>query len=329
MTSVLLTGLLLIPIGAFASAAFASLMRRRSPGQQIRDYGPSSHAIKAGTPTMGGLMILTLWLAGVGLLSVWRSIGPTGGFVLATAVVCSAIGAADDLISMRRRRSAGLSGPAKLALTSIGAAALWFAFRETLTVPVAVPFTSIALPLPPAASLALVWIVLLSTTNGMNLTDGLDGLASGVAVIVLVGLILLRPTETNLTLIVPLIGALLGFLAINVHPARLFLGDVGSFLLGGVIAAIALAEGLAFVLPILAGVLVLEVGSVILQVGSLRLTGRRVFRMSPLHHHFERSEDPERDHILPACQWPEGQVTVRFWILSVAFVGLAVLATKV
>jgi len=329
VTPIILTGLLLVPISAVASVLFARRMRSRSPGQQIRIYGPSSHAAKAGTPTMGGVIVFALWIAGIGLLTIWHFPSASTRFVVAVAALCAGVGAADDAISMRRRRSEGLSGLAKLALTSVIAVGLWFAFREMLSVPLLVPFSSIVLHLPPAASLALTWFVLLSTTNGMNLTDGLDGLATGVAVIVLGGLILIRPTATTLVLAVPLIASLLGFLTINAHPAGLFLGDVGSFFLGGAIASIALINGLAFILPILAGVLVLEAGSVILQIGSLRLTGRRIFRMSPFHHHFEQSNGATRDHLLPAFQWSESQVTVRFWIVAAAFVGLAVLATNV
>lgn len=325
----LLVGLLLVPVSALASVAFARFMRTRALGQQIRIFGPVSHAVKAGTPTMGGLVVFALWLAGIGVLAFWHRPDDATGFVLATAALCAAIGAADDIISLRRKRSTGLSGPAKLALTSVAAGVVFIAFRDVLLVPVRIPFASTDLHLPTMATLLLVWFVLLSTTNGMNLTDGLDGLAAGVAAIVLAGLILLRPTASNLALIVPLIGSLVGFLWINVHPAGLFLGDTGSFFLGGAIASIALVNGLGLLLPILAGVLVLEAGSVILQTGSVRATGKRIFRMSPLHHHFEHSDDPKRQHLLPAFHWDESQVTVRFWILAGFFVGLAVLADRI
>ncbi len=130
-------------------------------------------------------------------------------------------------------------------------------------------------------------------------------------------------------LILPLIGALAGFLWLNAHPASLFLGDVGSFALGGVIGALALANGAALLLPILAGVFVLEAVSVILQVGILRLTGKRLFKMSPLHHHFENSSNRGATHWLPAFEWPESKVTTRFMLLQAGFVVLAIWAAGI
>jgi len=326
---VLLAGLALVPACAFLCARFAESMRRRSLGQSIRSLGPASHAAKAGTPTMGGIVVFALWLAATVVLLVWHPATPMTVFVLTSATLFATIGAVDDWISLRHRRSMGLSAIAKLALLSVAALVLFFTFRDVLAVPVEIPFSSASLALPPVAVFFLAWIVFLSTTNGMNLTDGLDGLAAGVAVLILIGIILLHPTRENLILCVPLIGALVGFLWLNVHPASLFLGDVGSFFLGGVIAALALANGMVFLLPILAGVLVLEVGSVILQVASCKALGKRLFRMSPLHHHFECSADPPREHILPAFRWPEGKITVRFWILQGFFVGLALLAARI
>ena len=301
-------------------------MRRRSLGQAIRDVGPAGHAAKAGTPTMGGAVLLVLWLAAALLLSSQYPATTSTGLVLAAGCLFAAIGAVDDLISLRRVRSLGLSPLVKLALSSGAVAILFFAFRDALSVPVMIPFTSQSITLPTTALFFLTWFVFLSATNGMNLTDGLDGLATGVAGLTLLGIVLLRPTEANLVLCVPLIAALVGFLWINAHPAGLFLGDIGSFFLGGVVAALALANGLTFLLPILAGVLVFEVASVILQVISLRTTGRRLFRMSPLHHHFERALGTRHAHILPAFEWPEGQIVLRFWILQGAFVLLALVA---
>jgi phospho-N-acetylmuramoyl-pentapeptide-transferase len=325
---VLLAGLALVPACAFLCSRFARFMRRRSIGQVIRSLGPASHATKAGTPTMGGIVVFALWLAASGVLLVWYPPTSMIAFVLSAASLFAAIGAIDDLISIRRRRSMGLSAIAKLALSSVAALALFFTFRDVVAVSVQIPLSTASLALPSVAVFFLTWSVFLATTNAMNLTDGLDGLATGVAVLILIGVILLHPTRSNLVLCVPLIGALLGFLWLNIHPANLFLGDVGSFFLGGVIAALALANGIAFLLPILAGVLVLEAGSVILQLASCKTLGKRLFRMSPLHHHFECSTDPPREHILPAVRWPEGKITVRFWILQGLFVGLALLAAR-
>ena len=329
MSTSLLAGLLLVPISACACTLFARSMRRRALGERIREVGPAGHAAKAGTPTMGGLIIALLWAAAVGVLSIWNPLGRTTLFVLATGGLFAGVGALDDALSLRRRRSAGLSAPAKLVLSSLGVVGLYFAFGDVLSGPVQVPFTHVSVELPAVASFALLWFVMVGTTNGMNLADGLDGLSGGVAVILLVGLVLLRPTAETLTLAVPLIGALVGFLWINVHPAGLFLGDIGAYFLGGVVAAVALANGLSFLLPILGGVLVLESVSVILQVGSRRLFGRRIFRMAPFHHHFERGATTVREHLLPAFEWAEGKITVRFWMLGIVFLGLALIAARV
>lgn len=326
MNLVLLAGLILLPGCALVGVLFARFMRHRSLGQAIRDVGPAGHAIKAGTPTMGGAVLLVLWIAAVLLLFIRHQATATASLVLTAGSLFAAIGAADDLISLRRARSLGLSPLAKLALSSAASAILFFAFRDPLSTPMLIPFTSESITIPPAALFFLTWFVFLSAANGMNLTDGLDGLATGIAGLILLGIVLLRPTEANLILCVPLIAALVGFLWINAHPAGLFLGDIGSFFLGGVVAALALANGLAFLLPILAGVLVFEAASVILQVASLRATGRRLFRMSPLHHHFERALGTRHTHILPAFEWSEGRIVLRFWVLQGAFVLLALYA---
>lgn len=328
MTPLICACLALIPASALLSAVTAKQMRRRSFGQSIRPVGPQRHATKEGTPTMGGVVLFVLWAATVAVLFAWHPPTKATAFVLAAGGLFTAIGALDDAISIRKRRSKGLSVFWKLALSSVAAIALFFLFRDVLSVPLRIPFAAMAVSLPPPAVFALTWIVFLSTTNAMNLADGLDGLATGVAILVLAGALLLRPSSTGLLVGVPLIAALAGFLWINVHPADLFLGDAGSFFLGGVVAAVCLADGTAFFLPILAGVLVLEVGSVILQIFVYKTMGKRIFRMSPLHHHFEVSLDGPREHLLPAFSWPEGKVAVRFWILQGAFVGLALLAGR-
>ena len=172
-------------------------------------------------------------------------------------------------------------------------------------------------------------IVFLAATNAVNFTDGLDGLAAGVVLLILGGFLVLAPAPPVCVASsarrrprrLPLDEA---------HPAGLIMGDVGSFGLGGILAAVALTQGTAFLFPLLAGVPVLEVLAVILQVTSLRVFGRRVFRMSPLHHHFEASPGAaRRAHVLPACEWPETKVVVRFWIAQALFVGLAVLANQI
>jgi phospho-N-acetylmuramoyl-pentapeptide-transferase len=278
---------------------------------------------------MGGLVFLAIWAAAVGILALWVPLGRSGGFVLVSGLAMAAIGAADDLLKLGRKRSLGLSGWQKIGLTAAVAAGLFFAFPAAIESILQVPFSGATVALPPWALFALVVVVFLAATNAVNFTDGLDGLAAGVVLLILLGFLSLAP-GADLALILPLAGALGGFLWMNAHPARLFMGDAGSFGLGGILAAVALSQGTAFLFPILAGVPVLEVAAVILQVASLRLFGQRLFRMSPLHHHFEASPGAAaRKHLVPACEWPETKVVVRFWIAQGLFVGLAVLAAHI
>jgi len=326
MTAAVLASIALAPLTALACFGFARAMRRHGIGQQIRELGPRGHAIKAGTPTTGGLIVLSVWA--IVVLSLWPSTGWVRpiAFVLAAGAAHGAIGLLDDLRSLRRLRSLGLSAGWKILLGSVVAVALFFAFRDVVSVPQRIPFSSIVLTLPPTATFALVWIGLLATTNSLNLADGLDGLAGGLAVLILVGILALAPSRATLTTVLPLVGALLGFLWMNAHPARIFLGDVGSFGIGAIVAAVCLATGTAFFLPLLAGVLVLETGSVILQVSVYRIAKVRLFKMSPLHHHFERSSRTDVRPVIPAFEWPETQVTVRFLLVQALFVGLALWA---
>ncbi len=330
MTASLLVAFLLCPITAFAAWRYAQWMRVRRLGQPIREEGPAHHVEKAGTPTMGGVIALGLWAAAIGILALWIPWSPAQGFVLASGLALGALGAVDDVIKLTRRQSLGLTGWQKIGLTTAIAAALFFAFRHAIPSTVSVPFSAAMVTLPPWAVFLLTLVVFLASTNAVNFTDGLDGLATGVVLLILAGFLVLAPRVADLLFLFPLLGALAGFLWVNAHPAEVIMGDAGSFGLGGVLAALALSQGTAFVFPILAGIPVLEVVAVILQVASLRVFGRRVFRMSPLHHHFEAfpSAAPRRP-LLPAFEWAETKVVARFWVAQGLFVGLAVLATRV
>ena len=328
MTWIFLSSFLLIPLTAAGCFSFARWMRARSLGQQIRDVGPQSHATKAGTPAMGGTVVLFGWAMSVIILGTKMGWPSYGGFVLAAGLGFGALGLADDILSIRKKQSTGLTATQKIVLGSALSVALFVIFRHQILVPQQVPFANVYIALPWVGGFFLSWVLFLASTNSANLTDGLDGLAGGISILVLVSFLVAFPTMGNLLLILPLIGSLVGFLWLNAHPASLFLGDVGSFALGGIIGALALANGAAFLLPILAGVFVLEAASVILQVGVLRLTGKRLFRMSPLHHHFEASPNRGSTHWLPAFEWPESKVTARFMLLQVGFVILAIWAAK-
>ena len=330
MTAGIIAALLVCPLTAVAAWRFARWMRERRLGQPIREEGPAHHQAKAGTPTLGGLVVLPIWAGAAGLLSLWLPFTAQEGFVLASGLAMGAVGAADDLIKLSRRQSLGLTGWQKIGLTILVAAAVLFAFRHAIPSALRVPFsaTTVALPLWAVALLSIV--VFVAATNAVNFTDGLDGLAAGVVLLILGGFLALAPRLEDLAFLVPLLGALGGFLWMNAFPAGLIMGDAGSFGLGGVLAAVALTQGTAFLSPLLAGVPVLEVVAVILQVASLRFFGKRLLRMSPLHHHFETSPGAaKREHFIPACQWPETKVVIRFWIAQALFVGLALVAAHI
>jgi phospho-N-acetylmuramoyl-pentapeptide-transferase len=321
--------LVVVPLSAGLCAAFARGMKRRAVGQQIRELGPSHHQAKAGTPTMGGLVVLLVWAGTFLATSAWRPLDPSQGFVLCTGLAMGAIGAWDDVLSLHRHRSLGLSGWQKILLVSLASVALFWIFPRAIPATMRIPFAQTDLYLPLAARLSLTWILLLSTTNAFNLTDGLDGLLAGVSMLVLAGFLIMSRSVSSLTIVLPLLAALLGFLWLNAHPARLFIGDVGSFGLGGIVGALALTSGTAFELPLLAGIPVLETLSVVAQIVVLRTFGVRLLRMSPMHHHFEATPiPPAHRSLLPGRMWSENQVVLRFWIAEAVFVALAAWASR-
>ena len=313
---------------------FVRTLRRLSVGQNIRDVGPQSHQVKAGTPTMGGLLILFSWLVPTLLWSnltnvfVWIAVGVT--------LLFGAIGFADDYIKVRQRRNLGLTARVKLGLQLVvaaGAGALLLsisAIPPTLTFPF---FKELILDLG-IFYVPFVVIVLVGASNAVNLTDGLDGLAIGATLIaagtyavftyIAGNAIVARylqvpfvPGVGELTVFCGgLVGASLGFLWFNAHPAEVFMGDVGSLALGGAIGTVAVLAKQEIVLVLVGGLFVVEALSVIVQVASFQLTGKRVFRMSPLHHHFELGG------------WAEPKIIVRFWILAAVFALLSLSTLK-
>ncbi len=312
-------------------------LRRLSVGQNIREVGPQSHQVKAGTPTMGGLLILlafitsTLLWADLGNTLVWIAVGVTVSFGL--------IGFADDYIKVARHRNLGLTSRAKLLLQVVTASAAALAlltfsdgqsFEPTLTFPF---FKQVVLDLG-WLYIPFVALVLVGASNAVNLTDGLDGLAIGSIMIAAATYAIFTyvaghsvvasylqvasiPGAGELTIFCgALVGASLGFLWFNSHPAEVFMGDVGSLALGGAIGIIAVLCKQELLLILVGGLFVLEAGSVIIQVTSFKLTGNRVFRMAPLHHHFELKG------------WSEPKIIVRFWILAVLFALLSLSTLK-
>ncbi|MEA2647106.1 MAG: phospho-N-acetylmuramoyl-pentapeptide-transferase, partial [Chloroflexota bacterium] len=289
-----LVGLVLMPL-------FIGLLARAGMGQRIREEGPSSHLAKGGTPTAGGLAVILLLLLGLLMIDRRPEVLP----VLAALVLGAALGLVDDLATVRGQ-ARGLRARQRIVVQAgIGLVIGYLLLRagaDAQLVPV-IGTWQMGWLVVPAAALALV-----AAANAFNLTDGSDGLAPGVMVVVAVVLALMVRAHDNDVALVRLLlvtaGALLAFLAYNLPPARVFLGGVGSEGLGMLLAAAAIAGGLMWFLPLLAIVPVLETLSVIIQVYFFRTTGRRVFRMSPLHHHFQLGG------------WSEWTVALSAWATS-------------
>jgi phospho-N-acetylmuramoyl-pentapeptide-transferase len=306
-------------------------LERLRVGQPIRDIGPD-HQSKEGTPTMGGLLILLSLLVSVLLWSnldnrfVWIVIGITSGY--------GVLGFIDDYRKVKQGHSGGISARAKLfwqTLMAIGIALAIYAdpdFDAHLAVPFFKNFTpDLGIFYVPFAAFVIV-----ATSNGVNLTDGLDGLAIGPVLIGAGTFLILSyaaghagiadylaikyvPGSGHLAIFCgALIGGGLGFLWFNASPAQLFMGDVGSLALGGALGTMAVLIRQEFLLPIVGGIFVVEALSVMIQVASFKMTGKRVFLMAPIHHHFEK------------LGWPEQKIVVRFWIVS-AILGLVALST--
>jgi len=316
-------------------ALISKLRRHQGYGQPIRSDGPESHLLtKKGTPTMGGFLILlaltlsTLLWADLSNGYVW--------IVLMVTLSYGLIGFADDFIKVRRRNSKALPGRVKLVLEiAIAMVAAWLVMQKQglpLGEALAVPFFKNFLIQFGIFYLAVAAIVMVGACNAVNLTDGLDGLAIGPVMIAAMVFGLISYLTGNLVFSnylqlhhVPgsgelavfcgaLVGAGLGFLWFNAPPAMVFMGDTGSLALGGALGAVSVVTKHEIVLAIVGGLFVLETVSVIVQVASFKLTGKRVFRMAPLHHHFEKKG------------WAEPTVVIRFWIIS-AILALAGLAT--
>ena len=277
-------------------------LHRLKFGQSVRDDGPKSHLKKQGTPTMGGVIFFfTLTLGGIFLakdsLTFW--------FLLATALGFGLIGFVDDYIKIVKHRSLGLTAWQKIIAQVVLSAVLIYAALKGLGIgtQVIVPGTKIVLDLG-WGYIPLVMILLIGTTNAVNLTDGLDGLAAGVTLIVATGFGLIGYISNffSATLFAAvLMGSCLSFLFFNLHPAKIFMGDTGSFVLGGAIAALAIVTKTELFLPIMGVVYVAEVVSDIIQVSVYKRKKKRVFRMAPLHHHFELGG------------WKEQKVVYTFW----------------
>jgi phospho-N-acetylmuramoyl-pentapeptide-transferase len=322
----------------FGPAMISALRVKQGKGQPIREDGPQSHLAKKGTPTMGGLMILagaiasTLLWANLANFYVWVVLFVTVGFAF--------IGFYDDYLKVTKQSHKGFSGRSRLLIEALIAGIACFMIAKIATPAMsnklALPFFKDVLLDLGIFYIAFAGIVIVSAGNAVNLTDGLDGLAivpvmiagatfgfiaylSGNAIFANYLQIHFVPGTGELAVICgALMGAGLGFLWFNAPPAQIFMGDTGSLALGGMLGTIAVATKHEIVLVIVGGLFVLEALSVIIQVASFKLTGKRVFKMAPIHHHFEQ------------LGWTEPQVVIRFWIVSVvlALIGLATLKLR-
>ncbi len=304
-------------------------MKKYQIGQEIRPEGPQSHYAKKGTPSMGGILIVgstiipTLLWGNLGNIYVWLG--------MVTMVSFGAVGFWDDFLKIRRRRSLGLRARNKIIIQSILAAAiglalLWISHAGRFSLRLSFPFFKEWVPYLGWFYLPWIMLILVGSSNAVNLADGLDGLAIGLTFISAAALTALTyiaghalystylniprvPLAAELTVFAgALSGACLAFLWFNCHPAEIFMGDVGALSLGATLGCLAILIKQEFLLFPVAGVFILEALSVLLQVGYFKITGgKRIFRMAPLHHHFELSG------------WPEEKVVVRFWILAIIF----------
>lgn len=298
---------------------FIEFLRRKELGQQIREEGPEAHRVKQGTPVMGGVLILLTASLAFLALSRYTTAALT---VFFATVACGAIGFLDDFIKITHRRSLGLSGRWKLvllALVTVGVAFL--AHDRGLDTSIYLPVLDVDLPLS-YAWYPFLFLLIAGFANGVNLTDGIDGLAAGTSAIALFTFTVMAvftfirsgqpafgndPAVPYLDLAIlgtALIGASIGFLWYNAHPAEVFMGDTGAMAIGGALGAFAIMMKAEALILLVGGIFVVEAASVAIQVISFKYFGRRVFLIAPIHHHFEMRG------------WSETKIMVRFWIVT-------------
>jgi len=327
-----------VVVSLVSTPFFIRWLRRHGIGQPIQDDGPEGHFTKAGTPTMGGLVIVAAsmlgWLAGhlrtasAGHLRITAVFTTSGVLVMGTIVAAGLVGLADDWLKVRHGRNLGLNKRTKFAgqfVVAVGFAVLAVSYAHVHTDISFVRLGDLGWHLTKVEWVIFAVLVVIGACNAVNLTDGLDGLAAGSSslaftALVVVGFYAFRHGRIynldhplDLALVAAsLVGACAGFLWWNAAPAQIFMGDVGSLAIGAGLAGLALLMNLDLLLPIIGGLFVVETLSVIVQVASFRLFHRRVFRMAPIHHHFELKG------------WPETWVIIRFWMVAAIFIALAV-----
>ena len=317
ITELTYTSLISFLIVVILGPIFIPMLTKFKFGQTVRDDGPKTHLAKNGTPTMGGiLMIVAILITGL----TRSKVGPDMVIGLICIVGFGLRGFIDDFIIIKKRRSLGLKPWQKIVM-QFGLALYVANYQYTVSASapqLMVPFTDIAINLGPLYVPIMIFVIV-GTVNAVNLTDGLDGLASGITLIVSTFFMLLASysgvanTEVAV-LAAATIGACLGFLGFNAYPARIFMGDTGSMALGGAVVAFAILTNSVLLIPLVGGIYFAEAISVILQVASFKLTGKRIFKMAPIHHHFEQ------------CGWPETKVVFTFWIVTIVLAWIGIIA---
>jgi phospho-N-acetylmuramoyl-pentapeptide-transferase len=313
---VLAAGVVAMVLSLIIGPRFIAFLRRNEFGQHIREEGPEAHRVKQGTPTMGGLLMLVVATAAFLSVSKYKVPALT---VLFVTLGCGAVGFLDDFIKLTHRRSLGLRGRWKMLLLALITVGVVFAARhQQLPTNVFIPVVHWNIELS-YGWYVLIFLVIAGTANGVNLTDGIDGLAAGCAIISLLTYTAIsvvvyirsntpgnRPlSRLDLAIVgAALIGAAVGFLWYNAWPAEVIMGDTGSFALGGALASMAIFTRTIFLLLLIGGIFLLVSLSVIVQVVSFRYRHRRVFLMAPIQHHFEMKA------------WSETKIMVRFWIVA-------------
>src|SRR3954452_15213007 len=308
MGRVLIAGTASLLICVFVAPKFIAFLREREFGQNIREEGPEGHHAKAGTPTMGGLIIFLAIAVPFLILSdySWRAVG-----VFGAAIACAALGFADDYTKIVKRRSLGLRARTKLIVTVLVSLGLWWIATQEAGLPNTLRLRIVDYQIDLGVFYPVViYLVVAGTTSGVNLTDGLDGLAAGCAAIVLlafVGITFITTGQRDLALFAACgVGACVGFLWFNSFPANIFMGDTGSLALGGAIAGLAVMTKTEILLIIIGAIFVIEALSVAIQVFSFQTFRKRVLLMAPVHHHFE------------LMAWSETKIILRFWIVAAA-----------
>lgn len=315
ITQLTYTAIIAFLIVVILGPIFIPMLAKFKFGQTVRDDGPQTHLQKNGTPTMGGvIMIIAILITGLTRAKIDKD--------LLVGLICITgfgfVGFLDDFIKIKMKRSLGLKAYQKIILQF--ALALFVAYYQYSASPSAtqimVPFTDYVINLG-SLYVPIMMFIIIGTVNAVNLTDGLDGLASGVTLIVSAFFMILATTIGNSDVAILAAatgGACLGFLGFNSYPAKVFMGDTGSMALGGAVVSFAVLTNSVLLIPIVGGIYFAEAISVIIQVLSFKLTGKRVFKMAPVHHHFEQ------------CGWPETRVVFIFWITTVVLAWIGIIA---